>query len=105
MKTKIAKFSVGQLVEHTLFNYRGVIIDVDPIFQGAEEWYDQVALTRPPKDKPWYQVLVHNAFHETYVAERNLQADLSAEPIMHPLIDSYFDNFENGHYIFNRRSN
>ena len=24
-----AKFSIGQIVQHQLFNYRGVIIDVD----------------------------------------------------------------------------
>ena len=54
MESRNAKFSIGQLVEHTLFNYRGVIVDVDPIFQGTEEWYEEVALTRPPKDWPCF---------------------------------------------------
>jgi len=38
-----AKFSVGDVVHHRLFDYRGVIIDVDRNFQSTEEWYEQVA--------------------------------------------------------------
>ncbi len=100
-----AKFTVGQLIQHTLFNYRGVIVDVDPDYQGSEEWYDQVALTRPPKNAPWYRVLVHNAVHETYVAERNLEPDDLNEPVNHPLVNEFFNAFENGHYITQRRQN
>ena len=99
------KFSVGQLIHHRLFDYRGVIYDVDPVFQGSEEWYDKVALTRPPKNEPWYRVLVHNAFHETYVAERNLEADVLKEPVIHPLINEYFDDFKNGRYKTQHRQN
>jgi len=105
MATSSANFSVGQLIVHKLFNYRGVIVDVDPCYQGTEEWYEQVALTRPPRDKPWYHVLVHNAVHETYVAERNLEADDSGKPVNHPLINEYFDGFENGRYLAHRRRN
>lgn len=105
MAIKRAKFSIGQLVEHKLFNYRGVIVDVDPVFQGSDSWYDQVALTRPSKDLPWYRVLVHNAVHETYVAERNLEADLSGEPINHPLVATLFDGFKDGFYFINRQTN
>jgi heat shock protein HspQ len=105
MQVQNAKFSVGQLVIHSLFNYRGVIIDVDPAYQGSEEWYNQVALTRPPRDRPWYRVLVHNALHETYVAERNLEVDDSVVPINHPLITEFFCDFLNGKYIVNQRNN
>lgn len=100
-----AKFHVGQLVHHKLFDYRGVIVDVDPTFQGTEEWYEQVARSKPPKDKPWYRVLVHNAEHETYVAERNLEPDESAGPINHPLVDMVFNEFRNGRYISRRSIN
>lgn len=96
---------MGQLIVHKLFQYRGVIIDVDPAFQGTDEWYEQVALSRPPRNRPWYHVLVHNAFHETYVAERNLAPDDSNEPIIHPLVDSYFDTLENNVYRRRQVSN
>ena len=105
MSTVNAKFDMGQLVLHKLFNYRGVVVDVDPFFQNSEEWYEQVALSRPPKDKPWYRVLVHNAVHESYVAERNLGADISVETINHPLINVYFNTFSDGRYSSQRRVN
>ena len=92
------KFAIGQLVHHVLFDYRGVIADVDPIYSGSEEWYEQVARSRPPKDQPWYRILVDGADHMTYVAERNLEADPSAEPITHPLVEQYFSDFEDGRY-------
>ena len=61
MPETVAQFRPGQLIHHKLFDYRGVVVDVDPIFQGSEEWYQQMAQSRPPKAKPWYHVLVHNA--------------------------------------------
>ncbi len=69
MTTIRAKFYVGQLVYHKRFDYRGVVVDVDPQFQGDDEWYEVMARSRPPKDKPWYHVLVHNAEHSTYVSD------------------------------------
>ena len=105
MQSSNAKFCVGQLIIHKLFNYRGVIVDVDPQYLGSEEWYEQVALTRPPRDKPWYRVLVHNAFHETYVAERNLAADENRSPVNHPMVEDIFDEFRDGQYIPYRKNN
>ena len=69
------RFLVGQLVHHKLFDYRGVIIDADLTFQGSDQWYASVARSRPPRDRPWYRVLVHAGGYETYVAERNLEPD------------------------------
>jgi heat shock protein HspQ len=100
-----ARFSVGELIHHKLFDYRGVVVDVDPHFMLTEEWYQNVAGSRPPKDKPWYHVLVHDATHNTYVAERNLEPDTSAEPIRHPLVDLRFTSFENGRYLTSRKAN
>ena len=93
------KYDIGQLVHHRLFDYRGVIVDVDPVFSLSEQWYEQVAKSRPPKDAPWYRVLVGGALHETYVAERNLEEDALGSPIEHPLLGDFFDAFESGHYV------
>ena len=100
-----AKFGVGQIVNHQRFDYRGVIVDVDPRFCGTDEWYDQMARSLPPKDAPWYHVLVHDAAHTTYVAERNLERDDSEEAVRHPLLDHYFDGREGGRYISRERLN
>ena len=102
---KDATFSIGQLVRHRLFHYRGVVFDVDPIFLGSEEWYEEVAKSRPPKDEPWYRVLVHNAVHQTYVAERNLDQDDSGERIQNPVIESIFSGFDGVRYTARARSN
>ena len=98
MRDQRARFHVGQLIHHRLFDYRGVIVDVDATFQGTEEWYEAMARSRPPKDEPWYHVLVHRAEHMTYVAERNLEPDLTGEPIVHPVLDQYFDELRDGLY-------
>jgi heat shock protein HspQ len=100
-----AKFSVGDLVHHLRFDYRGVVVDVDPVFMGTDEWYEQVARSRPPRDRPWYHVLVHGANHTTYVAERNLEPDPSDEPIDHPAVDQFFDTFDAGRYVSRRTVN
>ena len=100
-----AQFSVGELVTHRLFHYRGVIIDVDSSFQLTDEWYEIVAQSQPPKDIPWYHVLVHQAQHTTYVAERNLTSDPSDEAIAHPLISRYFTDLVAGRYINDAKIN
>ncbi len=105
MTQQRARFNIGQVIIHKLFNYRGVIVDVDPVFQGQDEWYEKNALSRPPKDKPWYRVLVHNADQETYVAERNLNNDPSQEPVKHPLVDSYFEHYDDGYRLRSQDKN
>ena len=92
------KYSVGQIIHHLRFDYRGVIVDVDATFQGTEEWYLEMAKSKPPQDKPWYHVLVDQSLTMTYVAERNLEEDPSPKPITHPLVDQYFNRFEKGSY-------
>jgi heat shock protein HspQ len=100
-----SQFSIGDLVKHKMFDYRGVIVDVDPYLMLSDEWYESVARSRPPKDQPWYRVLVHEAMHETYVAERNLEPDTSGTPILHPLIESSFHGFRDGRYLTAGRVN
>ena len=98
MEPQESKFHIGQLVGHLKFGYRGVIYDIDPVFSGTEEWYAAMATSRPPRDKPWYHVLVDGQQHTTYVAERHLAPDESGHPVSHPLIDSLFTGFEGGSY-------
>ncbi len=100
-----ARFHVGQPVHHRLFDYRGVVIDADATFQGSVEWYEAMARSRPPKDRPWYHVLVHDAEHMTYVAERNLEPDLTGEPVRHPDLGLYFDDQRDGIYQRRQPSN
>ena len=100
-----ARFNVGQVVHHLKFDYRGVIIDVDAQFRGTDEWYELVARSCPPKDKPWYHVLVDDTDNVTYVAERHLEADESRLPVNHPYIDRIFGSFIDGNYQRRDRAN
>jgi heat shock protein HspQ len=92
------KFSPGDIVKHEKFHYRGVIFDVDLIFEGSEEWYEQVALSRPPKDAPWYHVLVDGSKEVTYVAERHIALSDDFSGINHPLVKELFTGLVGQHY-------
>lgn len=100
-----AEFHIGQIVHHKLFNYRGVIFGVDPVFSQSEEWYQTMAMSRPPKDKPWYEVLVDGAAHTTYVAERNLEPSQDTEQIQHPLLGHFFNQYDGTRYFPIQRGN
>ena len=96
---KTANFGIGQVIHHRLFNYRGVIFDVDPAFQGTEEWFEKnVSAGNPSKDEPWYHILIDQDGRIAYVAERNLEADTSDIPVEHPLLANFFSGFDGAHY-------
>ena len=99
---RTASFFVGQIVHHNRFDYRGVVYDVDATFQGTDEWYDTIARSRPPRDQPWYHVLVHQGEHTTYVAERHLEQDSDGGPIDHPALPELFGTFREGRYALKR---
>ncbi len=104
---KTAKFSIGQVVRHRLFSFRGIIFDVDPQFANTEEWYESIpAEVRPRKDQPFYHLLAENSETEyiAYVSEQNLLEDDSDEPVRHPQIRDLFDRRPDGHYEPKRQS-
>ena len=93
MDSKKAKFSIGDVVKHKHFNFRGVIYDVDFEFNNSEEWYQSIPKdVRPRKDQPFYHLLAENneITYEAYVSEQNLIIDQSNEPIRHPLVNEMF---------------
>ena len=54
-----AKFSIGVIVKHKYLNFRGVIFDVDPIFNNSEEWYQAIPKEiRPHKNQPFITFLL-----------------------------------------------
>jgi heat shock protein HspQ len=98
-----AKFSVGQIVRHRLYPFRGVIFDVDPTFNNSEEWYQSIpADRRPSKDQPFYHLLAQNAQggpYEAYVSEQNLLPDAENGPVTHPMIDVMFEGLAGDRYV------
>lgn len=98
MNSNLASFNIGQIIHHRNFNYRGVIVDVDANFQGTEEWYDENATSMPPKDAPWYHVLVDDENVMTYVSEANIEVDDEEAPIENPMLEEIFSGFDSGKY-------
>jgi len=75
---KTAKFNIGQVVKHRIYPFRGVVFDVDPVFDNSDEWYDSIPLeVRPHKDQPFYHLFAENDETEyvAYVSEQNLLED------------------------------
>jgi heat shock protein HspQ len=100
-----ASFAIGDVVRHRLFEFRGVIFDVDPVFANSDEWYDAIPEDiRPHKDQPFYHLLAENAdsSYIAYVSQQNLLADDSEEPVDHPAISGLFDAFDGGRYLLKR---
>ncbi len=93
MSTNKAKFSIGEVVKHRHFDFRGVIYDVDFEFNNSEEWYQSIPKdVRPKKNQPFYHLLAESneVTYEAYVSEQNLLIDDSNEPVKHPLIEEIF---------------
>jgi heat shock protein HspQ len=96
-----ARFGIGEVVRHRIFDFRGVVFDVDPAFANSEEWYEAIPEElRPSKDQPFYHLLAENAEtnYVAYVSQQNLVPDESDEPVDHPAIATMFDILEDGRY-------
>lgn len=107
MAEETAKYHVGQVIHHTLFDYRGVIVDVDPDFRVGGEL--KAVEQRPakmgdpdaqrPAPQPWYHVLVDGSADRTYVSEDNLEPDPRGGPVEHPDLIDYFTDLSAQGYV------
>lgn len=98
---RVAKFSLGQVVQHRNHPFRGVIFDVDPEFANTEEWYESIPEdVRPDRDQPYYHLFAETeaTYYVAYVSEQNLLPDSSGEPLEHPEVMEMFGEFQDGRY-------
>lgn len=96
-----ARFTIGDVLRHRLFDFRGVVFDVDPVFANSDEWYEAIPEgIRPHKDQPFYHLLAENdeSTYIAYVSQQNLVPDASDEPVDHPAIAGLFDRLVDGRY-------
>ena len=101
MLNRDAKFSIGQVVRHRVFPFRGVIFDVDPTFNNTEEWWLSIPPeVRPRKDQPFYHLLAESedSAYIAYVSEQNLLVDETGDPVLHPQVPEMFDELKDGFY-------
>ncbi|MBI1209781.1 MAG: heat shock protein HspQ [Azospirillum sp.] len=100
-RQRLAKFGIGEVVQHRVYPFRGVIFDVDPTFDNSEEWWLAIPEeVRPHKDQPFYHLLAENAqgSYIAYVSEQNLRVDDSGLPIDHPGVPFLFGELRDGRY-------
>ncbi len=96
-----ARFAIGDIVRHKLYDFRGVIFDIDPVFANSEEWYESIpAEVRPSREQPYYHLLAENgeSSYVAYVSQQNLQADADAGPVEHPSLAQLFGAFDGARY-------
>jgi len=97
----LARFAIGEVVRHRIFDFRGVVFDVDPEFANSDEWYEAIPVNlRPRKDQPFYHLLADNSetAYVAYVSQQNLIPDDSGEPVDHPAIGGMFERLDEGGY-------
>ena len=100
-----ARFAVGEVVRHRLFDFRGVVFDIDPVFANSDEWYEAIpAAVRPSRDQPFYHLLAENADsnYVAYVSQQNLLSDADNGPVDHPQVAELFEGFAEGRYRLRR---
>jgi heat shock protein HspQ len=102
MAIREAKFRIGEIVRHRVYDFRGVVFDVDPVFANTEEWYAAIpADLRPRKDQPFYHLYAINdqqGAYQAYVSEQNLLPDAERGPVEHPDVKRAFEGPKNGLY-------
>ena len=100
-----ARFAIGEVVRHRLFDFRGVVFDIDPVFANSEEWYNAIpAEVRPHRNQPFYHLLAENedSSYVAYVSQQNLTDDGDSGPVDHPSLPQLFDDFAAGRYRLRR---
>ena len=101
-----ARYAIGDVVRHRLFDFRGVIFDIDPVFANSEEWYEAIPEDmRPSRDQPFYHLLAENddSSYVAYVSQQNLMQDSGGGPIDHPGVSQLFEEYAEGRYRLRRR--
>ena len=92
------RFKVGQPVRNKIFDYRGVIVQTDVEFSKTAAWYEVMTSIKPPKEEPWYLVLIDDSPCTSYVPQKELVPDLSGKRINNPFLPEFFDVLEDGLY-------
>ena len=96
-----ARFAIGDVVRHRIFDFRGIIYDIDPVFANSEEWYESIPKDlQPAKNQPFYHLFAENSdsSYVAYVSQQNLLEDDSGEPVAHPEVPKMFKIDDGGKY-------
>lgn len=96
-----AAFTIGDVVRHRIFPFRGVIFDVDPVFNNTDDWWQSIPeAIRPHKNQPFYHLFAENdeSTYVAYVSQQNLLPDSDGDPVHHPGVMQMFTGIVGGRY-------
>lgn len=92
-RSAVARFTIGDVVRHRMFGFRGVVFDVDAEYDNGDEWYEAIPEDlRPAKDQPFYHLFVEHeeGGYNAYVSQANLEQDALSGPVEHPALPRFF---------------
>lgn len=94
-QSRTAKFGLGQIVRHNDAAFRGVIVDVDPFYQGPDGQPGP-----EDRDQPFYRVLAmgEDAGFLVYAAENVLEHDPEVEVLTRDEEARWFTLDDEGHH-------
>jgi heat shock protein HspQ len=101
-----ARFGIGDVVRHRMFDFRGVVFDIDPVFANSEEWYESIPENlRPTREQPFYHLFAENgeSSYVAYVSQQNLLPDGESGEVEHPNVAELFEGFDGGRYRLRRK--
>lgn len=84
------KFGIGQQVRHSLLDYLGVVVDIDPEYALDSPADDEMAANANLRHAPWYHVVIENEEGQpirTYLAEVQLRSESTDEHPEQPSLD------------------
>ena len=97
-----SNFSIGDLVIHTKYNFRAVVVDV--IYNvNQTEYYNKIQTAidynAELENCIWYKLLIDDGEDLNFAPEIMLNSDSSTNPVKHPLLKKYLKaNKEKGIY-------
>ncbi len=101
-EARSAKYTIGQVVRHRVYPFRGVVFDVDPTFDNTEEWWQCDSRGDPAPKGPAVLPSVRGKRRDR-VCRLRVRAEPAARrhqvnPIRHPQVAEIFEDVENGVY-------
>jgi hemimethylated DNA binding protein len=91
------QFRTGQVLQSTRWGFRAVVVDFDLSCKAPEAWRRQKG-GGARLDQPWYHLFVDNSDQVAYAPEDSLSPEDPPSAVVHPLMQHFFDRYENGQY-------
>lgn len=91
------RFPTGTVVLSQRWGFRAVVVDFDMSCKAPETWRRKRG-GGARLDQPWYHLFLDQSEQVAYAPEENLEAETPPGAVEHPLLNHFFDRYENGKY-------